>query len=324
MRTTTPRWAALALLALGLTLGPEALAQPADSASRKAARVLAEEGLSLFDQKDYAAALQRFDKADSLMAVPTVDLFAARCLVQLGRLVEASARYLDVINAPLADDAPQTFKTAQTEAQQERAALLPRLAALSFAIDGGAEGATVVLDGKEIEPASLGENRPVDPGTHRVEGKRAGATVIEEVTLAEGEQKTISLKLPKPVRLPPPPQLKPPEPSGSWMRTAGLIGLGAGGAGLAVWGVTGGIALAQNATLEENGCADGRCPPWSRPGSYSGLRVASMVGLYGGIGLAAVGATFFILAPSPSQKTSAAARIEPWIGVASGGVRGAF
>jgi hypothetical protein len=321
MRTTTPRWAALALLALGLALAPEALAQPADSASRKAARVMAEEGLSLFDQKDYAAALERFDKADALMAVPTVDLFAARCLVQLGRLVEASARYLEVINASLDEDSPPAFKTAQSEAQQERAALLPRLAALAVTIEGGAEEATVLLDGKEMDPARLSETRPVDPGTHRVEGKRAGATVMEEVTLAEGETKTISFKLPKPVRLPPPPQLKPPD---SWMRTAGLIGLGAGGAGLAVWGVTGGIALAQNATLKENGCSDGRCPPWSRPGSYSGLRVASMVGLYTGIGLAAAGATLFLLAPSPSPKTSAAARIEPWIGVASGGVRGAF
>jgi len=321
MRTTTPRWAALALLALGLTLGPQALAQPADSASRKAARVLAEEGLSLFDQKDYAAALQRFDKADSLMAVPTVDLFAARCLVQLGRLVEASARYLDVINAPLADDAPTAFKTAQSDAQQERAALLPRLAALAVTIEGGAEGATVLLDGEEIDPANLGDARPVDPGTHRVEGKRAGKTAMEEVTLAEGETKAISFKLPKPPPPPPPPP-KPPETS--WMWTAGLIGLGAGGAGLAVWGVTGGIALGQKGTLEENGCSDGRCPAWSKPGSYSGLRVASMVGLYAGIGLAAAGATLFILAPSPSKKTSAAARIEPWIGVASGGVRGAF
>jgi hypothetical protein len=321
MRTTTPRWAALALLALGLTLGPQALAQPADSASRKAARVLAEEGLSLFDQKDYAAALQRFDKADSLMAVPTVDLFAARCLVQLGRLVEASARYLDVINTPLADDAPKTFKTAQSDAQQERAALLPRLAALAVTIEGGAEGATVLLDGKELDAASLSDARPVDPGTHRVEGKRAGTTLTEEVTLAEGETKAISFKLPKP-RLPPPPPPSPPETS--WMRTAGLIGLGAGGAGLAVWGVTGGIALAQRGTLEENGCSDGRCPPWSRPGSYSALRVASMVGLYAGIGLAATGATLFILSPSPSNQPGTAARIEPWIGVASGGVRGAF
>lgn len=331
MRKITPRWAAAALLALGLALGTEALAQPADSASRKAARVLAEEGLALFDQKDYAAALARFNQANSLLDVPTVDLFAARCLVQLGRLVEASERYLEAINTTLPDDTPPALKaaqkTAQAEAQQERDALIPRLAALTLAIDGGPEGASVALDEKEIDLAGIGEARPVDPGKHRVEGKRAGSTITEEVTLAEGEKKTITLKLPKPAPLPPPPQLpiKEPESSGSWMRTAGIIGLGAGGAGLVLFGLTGGIALSQNATLEENGCSDGRCPAWSRPGSYSGLRVASMVGLYAGIGLAGVGATLFLLAPSPSSnKTPAGARIEPWIGVASGGVRGAF
>jgi hypothetical protein len=322
MRTTSPRWAALALFTLGIALGPEALAQPAESASRKAARVLAEEGLSLFDQKDYVGALERFNKADSLMDAPTVDVFAARCLVQLGRLVEAAARYQDAINAPLPDDSPQPLKAAQADAKQERAALMPRLPALSLAVEGGADGATLAIDGKAIDPATLREPIPVDPGSHRVEGKRADATVTEQVTLAEGEKKSITLKLPK---LPPPPKtIHQPESPGAWMRTAGLIGLGAGGAGLIVWGITGGIALGQRPTLEENGCSNERCPAWSRPGSYSGLRVASMVGLYSGIGLAGIGATLFLLAPSPSKTTPNAARIEPWIGVASGGVRGAF
>lgn len=340
MPKITPRWAAAALLALNLALGPEALAQQAESASRKAARVLAEEGLALFDQKDYAAALERFNQANTLLDVPTVDLFAARCLVELGRLVEASERYLEAINTPLAADAPQPLKDAQSEAQNERARLLPRLAALALTVEGGTEGATILLDGKPIEPSSAEQDRPVDPGTHRVEGKRAGATVTEEVTLAEGEKKTITLKLPMPT--PPPPPFKEPESSGSWMRTAGIIGLGAGGAGLALWGITGGIALSQQSTLEENGCSNGRCPAWSKPGSYSGLRVASMVGLYSGLGLAAAGAVLVIAAPRPSKNTNSNARtstststntknarsgrawIEPWIGVAAGGVRGEF
>jgi hypothetical protein len=320
---TTPRWAALAVVALGLALGQAALAQPVEGASRKAAKVLAEEGLALFDNKDYAAALERFDKADAVVSVPTVDLFAARCLAQLGRLMEASARYLDVINADVGDDAPPAFKAAQVEARQERAALLPRLAALAFSIEGGAEGASVVLDGKEVDPATLGEARPLDPGSHRVEGKRAGATVVEEVTLAEGEKKTLTLKLPKP--LPPPPKPAPPKPEGPGrtLRTLGIIGMGAGGVGVVVFGVTGSIALAQQGDLEERGCRNGDCPAGVSPGSYPALRGTSIVGLYAGLGLAGTGALLFLLAPSPS-KSQSSARIQPWIGAGSAGVRGAF
>ncbi|NUQ74480.1 MAG: tetratricopeptide repeat protein [Polyangiaceae bacterium] len=319
---TSPPLSALLIVAFGLALGPSALAQP-EGASRKAARVLAEEGLALYDKKKFAAALERFDKADAVVSVPTVDLFAARCLAQLGRLMEASARYLDVINAEVADDAPQAFKTAQIEAKQERAALLPRLAAIAFAIEGGAEGATITLNGKELDPATFGEVRPLDPGSHRVEGKRAGASVIEEVTLAEGEKRTVTLKLPKPS---PPPSTQPPpskDGSGRWLRTAGIIGMGIGGAGLAVWGVTGGIALMQRSDLEDRGCRGGDCPAGVDAGSYSALRVTSMIGLYSGIGFAGAGTLLFLLAPSPSKSTGAA-RIEPWVGAGSAGVRGAF
>lgn len=285
--------------------------------------MLAEEGLSLFDQKDYAGALERFDKADALISVPTVDLFAARCLAQLGRLLDASERYLEVANVELTDDAPPAFKSAKVDAKTERDALLPRLAALAVTIEGGPEGAAVSIDGKEVDAGGLAEPRPLDPGSHRVEGKRAGAAVTEEVTLAEGEKKTVTLKLPKPKPPPPPLPPQPFEGSGRALRTVGVIGLIAGGAGLATWGVTGGIALAKQGDLEENGCIDGHCPAWSRPGSYSGLRLASTIGLYSGIGLATAGALFFLLAPSPPKKAGAGT-FEPWIGAGSAGVRGAF
>jgi hypothetical protein len=319
---TRPRWAAaLAIFALGLALGPRALAQPVEGASRKAARVLAEEGLALFDQKDFAAALERFDKADAVASVPTVDLFAARCLTQLGRLLDASARYLDVINAEVVEDSPLAFKAAQVDARRERAALLPRLASIAVVIEGSAEGATVLLDGKEIDPATLSEARPLDPGSHRVEGRKAGVSVAEEVTLAEGETETVRLKLPK--LLPPPPPPPPPKPEGPWrtLRTIGIVGMGVGGAGLAVWGVTGGIALAQRGDLEESGCRNGYCPAGVSPGSYPALRATSMIGLYAGLGCAVPGAMIFLLTPTPSKSS---ARVEPWIGAGSVGVRGAF
>jgi hypothetical protein len=73
--------------------------------------------------------------------------------------------------------------------------------------------------------------------------------------------------------------------------------------------------------LEESGCRDGYCPAGVSPGSYPALRATSMIGLYAGLGCAVPGAMIFLLTPTPSKSS---ARVEPWIGAGSVGVRGAF
>jgi hypothetical protein len=327
----------LCLLALGLLTAAPAYAQP-DATSRKAARLLAEEGLALYDRKEFAAALQQFDKADVLMTVPTVDLYAARCLAELGRLTEAAARYLEVIQVKLDDAAPPAFKTAIEDAQRERAALLPRVPTVAIVVEGGPEGAAVVLDGLPIPPGAMGDKHLVDPGNHRVEAKRDGASVVEEFSLKEGESTSITLKLPKPARPPPPPPFVPEqEPGGGTLRTLGWVSVGVGGVGLALWGVTGGIALAQRGRFENRGCNldEDRCPAGVPTGGYQALRLTATLGFWSGIGLATAGTVLLIA--SPSSKTSTARQAEPgaaprakgpqitpWIGVASAGVSGAF
>ena len=309
-----------------------ALAQPTNDVTRKAARRLGDEGLALFDSKNYAAALEKLNQADSLVSVPTLDLFAARCLVQLGRLVEAADRYLDVTRAKLDAGAPETFVEAQIEATKERVALMPRIAALEIVLEGGSSDTAVLLDGKEIPADRLKGKVPVDPGDHRVEAKRGSTNTSEEVSLKEGESRRIVLKLAAIATTPRAQPIDVPAADrGKTQRTIGWIGIIVGGAGALVWGVTGAAALAAEGSLSDDGCVDERCPAGVDTGTYSRLRVASAIGFWPGVVGLSAGTLLLLTAPSssPAPPARAGAKrsfadVQPWIGPGSAGLRGTF
>lgn len=310
-----------------------ALAQPTTDVTRKAARRLGDEGLALFDMKNFAAALEKLNQADSLVSVPTLDLFAARCLVQLGRLVEAADRYLDVTRAKLDAAAPEAFVEAQIEATKERVALMPRLAALEIVIEGSGSDATVLLDGKVIPADQLKGKVPVDPGDHRVEAKRGSSNTTEEVSLKEGESRRVVLELAASATTPrAQPTDIPAVDRGKTQRTIGWIGIIVGGAGALVWGATGAAALAAEGGLSDDGCVDDRCPAGVDTGTYSRLRVASAIGFWPGVVGLGAGTLLLLTAPTPSPAAPPAragarrrfADVEPWIGPGSAGLRGTF
>src|SRR5262245_9231993 len=169
------------LLIVEAVLGAIVLAAPAahaqkgtDLETKSLARKLATEGQKLFDAGDYAAALEKFNLADSLNPAPTLGLRAARCLVKLGRVVEASERYLDVTRVQLDRTANATLRKAQADAVGEREKLLPTIPTLKIEIEGPVgSGITVTIDEKPVPDALIGQKRPTDPGAHRVEVKRA-------------------------------------------------------------------------------------------------------------------------------------------------------
>ena len=117
MHATTLRRALGLVAAVALTLGAAtARGEGADLEVKSAARKLGNEAQKLFDAGDYEAALEKFNLADSLVSAPTLGLRAARCLVKLGRLVEASERYLEVTRMHLDRSAPMVMRKAQVEA----------------------------------------------------------------------------------------------------------------------------------------------------------------------------------------------------------------
>lgn len=327
-QATLSRLVAAALVAVAtLALAPpEARAQPVDLETKSAARKLGIDGQKLLEAGNVAGALEKFNLADSLVPAPTLGLRAARCLALLGRLVEASERYLDVTRMQLDRNAPAVMRKAQAEALAERDKLVPTLPSLDVTVEGptGA-GVTVIIDTRAVPPALLGQKRPVDPGTHRVEAKRADTTVAREVALKLGEAGQVTLKLPP---LPVPVKIKPPDPFP--YRTVGFIGVGVGVAGLLFGGVNGILALTTEQKLVIRCGTDRLCPPaaWPQADTFDLMRAFTTAGFIIGASGLAVGIPFLIAAPGPPRpgatETPPAARIDPWIGLGAAGVRGTF
>jgi tetratricopeptide (TPR) repeat protein len=188
--------AVLSAFLVVLLTSPFASAQATSENARAKARVIGEEGLAFFDQGMFIDALDRFERADALLKAPTLGLMAARSLEKLGRLVEASERYLAVSRQNLDPKASEVWKKAVVTAGKEREALLPRIPTIEIALEGqGAEGATVRIDGRAVPRAIIGIKSPIDPGMHRIEARGTGVAAAERVSLSEGQASKIVLTL---------------------------------------------------------------------------------------------------------------------------------
>src|SRR5258706_3157916 len=85
-----------------------ALAEPTP-ADRATARTLAQEGQQALEAKNYAIAIDRFGRADSLVHAPTLLLGLARSQVGLGKLVEAQESYNRIIREGVAATSPHSW-----------------------------------------------------------------------------------------------------------------------------------------------------------------------------------------------------------------------
>jgi hypothetical protein len=311
---------ALGALAFAAALAP-APAMGQDVATRSAARKLGEEGSALFDKGQYAEALQKYNLADQLVPAPTFGLRAARCLVKLGKLVEASERYLAVTRMEIDAKAPAAFRKAQADALTEREQLASRIPSLTVDVSGPrGKGIEVFIDREQIPLALLGQRRPTNPGQHDLEVRRGKTRVARQVKLEEGQQTKEVLELPA---LPPPPT----EPNPVW-KAVGWVGIGVGVGGTVAFGVNGLLALRKERELLAV-CPSRKCGPsnWEGADVYDTLRAATTVGLVAGVVGFAVGIPLVVstprrLAQEPAKDT--AFQWAPYIGPGSVGVAGVF
>jgi hypothetical protein len=321
-------------------------AQSADDATRAAARQLGYEGVSDFQAANYAPAEEKLDRAFRALKAPSLGLWSARAFVKTGKLVAASERYLEVKRLDPGSGDVAVQKQAQADAETEYAALLPRIPGVVIQIEGAkADRVTVTVNGSPVPNSLIGMKRLVDPGTVQVDGQAGSAVARETVTLVEAETKTVTLRFdpnavaaapvaatpvaaPAPVPAAPTTGAEKPADaraatSGDGRRTIGFVVLGAGGVGLVLGAVTGGLAMSTRSSTE--GCQDTSCPTsqTDKVEKYNQLRTISSVSFIAGGALAATGLVFVLTAPSSSSKTASAQatfRAAPFVGVGTAGL----
>lgn len=307
--------AALLAAASFLAISPAWADSPAE-ATKNTARRIAKEGLDLYDGGKYQEALERFLRADDLVHAPTMGLMAARSLEKLGRLVEASERYLTVSRTALDAGASAAFREAVASAAKEGDALQPRIPSVFVTLELPPDATgrpSVTLDGAVVPAALFGHKRPTDPGVHTLEATYGEVLKTHRIELKENESRAVHFDLRGTVTVAP----------SSPLRTAGWVIAGAGVAGLALGGVAGGLMLAKESELARS-CPNQKCPT-SVAGvdDYTTHGMLSSAGFIAGALALAGGVTLVLVAPKPAA-ASTSVQWSPRIGLGSFGLQGVF
>jgi hypothetical protein len=335
----------LLLAALAMTtLAPRSSFAQTTAADVSLARQLGNDGLALAGSGDCAAAVEKLTRAEGLYHAPTTLTVLGECHIALGKLVDGVEELTRVAREELGPKAPPAFRKAQIRARQKLEEARPRLPTLRLTVDGARDDASigVKLDGQSVPPATLGLDRPMDPGPHDIEVSAVGyKTASAHVVLKEGLSQGVKLVLdPLPASAPPPevaqsvpspsqPPSPPPrprsEPKPSYVPAAIFFGVGVVGIGVgaALGAVTLGKASHLNSVCQpKNDCPAGEQGDIDSANAFAlGSTIAFGVGVVG----AAFG-TYFLLKPpkSDAEPTATSLTVRPWISPGSAGVAGTF
>jgi len=350
MASDIPRLVAVTGLMLGTLLVPApASAQFTDeptegptAADKETARNLMDVGRAKYDEGDYQGALEDFRGADKIMGVTSTGLWMGKALNQLGRLVEARDKLLEVARIPPDPNESPVLKEAREEAAKLQLDLADRIPELKFTIEGLQEPArpTILVSGDEVPLTTIHLPRKVDPGTHEIVATAPGHFDLKlSVTVAERDHQNVTLLF-RPNGEPiTPPDREPgdgrdrADEGMSGLMITGIVAGSVGAAGLILGAVTGGLSLAKASSAKE-GCNDqGICPvdpakESDRDTSVTLAHVSTTGFVIGGVG-AAVAAVAFVMEltgdDAPLEGTGEqAVVVTPLIGPGFVGVQGSF
>jgi hypothetical protein len=325
---------ALAALLVATVLAGAVRAAP-NAADRETARSLMAEGRELLARMDLKGALDRFQRADTIMHVPTTGYQLAQVQADLGLLVEARDTLARVRETPEAPNDPVPFREARKRAEALDEKIAGRVPGLTIVVQGASPGSSpaVTIDDVPVPPAALGVPRRVDPGHHVIVAKSDGAEGRQEADVGVGETREITVVLASgaPNGAPAPESIEsstPPAPPRSHTLTYVALGVGAVGvAGVAVGVVTGVLTLSKKSALEKECNAAGQCPPPAF-GDVNSINTTSTIStiafVAGGICLGAGITGVVIGTRKRASDESSHAEVRPWVGPGGAGVSGRF
>ncbi len=193
-----------------------------------------QEGRKLMEAKRYAEACPKFLASYKLAPAAGTLLNLADCYEKNGQIASAWSRFQEAIKLAQRTGRPDREKTARDRAEK----LEPRLSHLT--VDTVSPNAEVKLDGKLLEAADLGNAMLVDPGKHTIEATGPGKLPFS-TTIEVAERKNERFAVPvledeprKPAVSATPAKVDAGDGEGSTQRTLGIVGMAAGGVGLAV------------------------------------------------------------------------------------------
>ncbi len=179
---STRRTAALVFL-LAVLAGAPARAEQESGTAADASRSF-REGQQLFEKADYVGAIESFQRAYKLKPHFSVLCNIALSYERLGNLVRAAERYRDCLTKGAEQAGNGDVVRNSLQRVEGRITWV--------AVRSPGKGGSVYLDGLFVGPAP--QRVPVNPGTHVVEVRRAGADPARfTITTRGGEQRDVEL-----------------------------------------------------------------------------------------------------------------------------------
>lgn len=308
-----------------------ALAQPSPTGTATAAATpapddadrLFRDGNELYKQKRFADAEALFERAFAKKPAHDIAANLAYAEMNQGKLVEAAEHLAYAVRIW-----PPTGKDDKRQGAVDRLAKVKEGIA-TLTIEVSVPGARVLVGEREVGTSPIAGEVFAEAGHVVVRVKREGHRDAETaVDVAKGGVETVKLTMeatPVVVATAVPTAsasatttVEPPAPN----RLPVYIAFGAGGAGLLLGAVAGGLVAAGNDELSKNCAPSGACPT-SASGKLDSTRALSYASTAGFV-LAAVGAaaglTFILIESKPKKTTHATVQVTP--GFVS--VKGAF
>lgn len=170
------------------------MAQEEPSAADVAqARQLFYRGVEALRSSDWTAACDAFERSNALVETAQTHQNLAVCTGELGRLLDQSEHLRAFLRLAGEDVDADRARTARAQLAE----IEPRVPRLVVRVQGELpDGAIVRVAGAEVPHAVLGTERPVNPGSVRVEAEAEGyADFARTIEVAEGDRSIVDLSL---------------------------------------------------------------------------------------------------------------------------------
>jgi hypothetical protein len=289
-----------------------------------AAREQVKIGYQLAQEGKCEQALPHFVESLRLDAKAITLINLAQCEEKTGKLADALGHWVDARARAQAEG----NVAIEAEAEKRAKALEPKLPKLTVTLAGAgaAPGVEVVRDGVVLGSVSMGVALPVNPGPHTLVVRAPDREdTTQNVTIAEGENKKVELKLGAAKKAtaaaPAAPRGDRKESEAGGTSSLVYIGFGVALVGVGVGSVTGILAIGRGSDAKAN-CQDGLCKQQEDLDAAKGgqtLGTISTIGfIVGGVG-AALG-VYGLVWGKPKSSASVAVSVGPM----GGGLRGTF
>lgn len=314
-----------------IVLPTSVVAQPTPAA-RATAEAMFEQGLTLMEQGQAAAACPKFEASQKLDPGVGTLLYLADCYETVGRTASAWATFLQASYAASAVGQEDRRQLAETNAER----LKPTLSMLVLTVqDKDTPGLRIKQDTQELNSATWGTEVPVDPGEHTLsasaEGKEPwtaifvvpsgpGVTRFEVPALKDSAQVPVAAA---PLAAPPetapvvaappaaPPTRSNPDDPGSSQRTWGWVAVGAGGAALLGSGLFTFLAVSDNGRADDLCRQDDptRCGERGVELGESATNKATLATIFAGVGGAIAVTGFVLVLTAPDDDAQSGIRV---------------